>query len=228
MLNASIETYPFELVAAYVALDIASILGVHQALLAAGVEAPADFAVAFALSRLLRRVRVPVDLAVAGVIAKAFPALTQVQITRVFHRVRHAEARPAGGPSGVLTTSDAPIATAGLLNAPADSTVGRVVSAAARLIDRYGLAFLVSQRMVVGLASVFTIYGGLRAGVDVQGWLAAHDLASAGGVAVGNVAGTWAAAACCAAALFPGVVLGAGALAPRLAALRRALWKSGR
>jgi hypothetical protein len=151
-----------------------------------------------------------------------------VQITRVFHRVRHAEARPAGGPSGVLTTSDAPIATAGLLNAPADSTVGRVVSAAARLIDRYGLAFLVSQRMVVGLASVFTIYGGLRAGVDVQGWLAAHDLASAGGMAVGNVAGTWAAAACCAAALFPGVVLGAGALAPRLAALRRALWKSGR
>lgn len=243
MLNTAISDFPFELVAAYIALDILSIVGMHQLLLGVGYEAPADFALAFAVSRLLRRPRLPIDLAAAGIIAKAYPPLTQVHITRVFKRIREDRERamaagravtmstPNGGTfaSGAASGGEAAVATATNLAAtsaaaseaspPQQPTmVARVVTAGARLIDRYGLAFLVSQRMVVGLASVFSIYAALHAGVDVQAWMNANNLP------LGKVAGTWAAAACCAAALFPGVVLGAGALAPRIAATRHALW----
>jgi hypothetical protein len=45
---------------------------------------PADLAVAFILSRPLRRVRLPLELAVASVLARAAPALTRIHVMHIF------------------------------------------------------------------------------------------------------------------------------------------------
>jgi hypothetical protein len=207
VLNEALALHPLETVAAYIGMDIASIGGAYLALTALSVDVPADFAVAFAASRLLRRVRLPVDLAVAGVLAKLYPPLTMVQPTKVFGGAfapgagaEGAAASPAGGVVGFLRRSG---------------------QSFARVLDRYGLAFLVAQRMFVGLTSVTSIYLALRFGVDVQGWLSSTVGLSLG--SAGKVAGTWAAAACVAAFGFPGVVLGAGYIGRMVGRRRKGL-----
>jgi len=261
-MNDAIDRHPLETGVAYVLLDISSIVGVY-ALLHYGlhVDVPADFAIAFGISRLLRRVRTPVDVGVAALLARLYPALTQVQLTRVFARFSRSQAPPGSAPPGLLMSA---------------------VAAAGRIMDQYGLAFMGAQRLV-GMVSVASIFALLRAGVDVQSLLdgfvaamlpsgtgatgpslgdalavaqaatgdgtatagsGANAAASAavatpaavlgaaegaGGTvtaatAIGRVAGTWAASACVAATLFPGVVLGSAALGARLGAVRARLF----
>lgn len=45
---------------------------------------PADLAVAFILSRPLRRIRLPLELAVANVLARVTPALTRIHVMQIF------------------------------------------------------------------------------------------------------------------------------------------------
>lgn len=48
------------------------------------VAVPPDLAVAFILSRPLRRVRLPLELAVAEVLSRVFPALTRIHVMQMF------------------------------------------------------------------------------------------------------------------------------------------------
>ena len=192
LMNDSISRYRWEVIACYILGDIASI-GISFALVdAMGMEGSADLALALAVSRLLRKFRLPVDVAVAAGLARAYPPLTQVKLTQLFART---------GP----TTPDASGGSGWLFRLRG-------------IADTYGIAFLVSQRMVVGLASVGTIYYALRTGVDVQAWLEAYGVGWVG--ASGELAGRYAAAMCIAALAYPAVVLGAGAGARLIGGLR--------
>ena len=80
-LNSSFSSWPRSSVACLLGCEILSIYGSHTALVAAGVSVPPEFALAFALSRPFRRMRLPVELLGAGVLSRAVPALTEVKLT---------------------------------------------------------------------------------------------------------------------------------------------------
>lgn len=212
MLQDALENYPAETVTAYILLDIASMGGMYQLLSLTGAaeHITADFVVAFAISRLLRRFRLPVDLAAAGLVAKLYPPLTQVQVSRAW-----TSPAATGGATAAAHSSSSSSAGGGG-GGGALRRWGRSLKA---LIDRYGLAFLVAQRMVMGPTAVFTIYAALRAGVDVQSLLSGWGGAAAGSTGAG--AGVWAASALGASLLFPGVLLGSGAIGRTVGKLRK-------
>lgn len=202
MMNRAIKQYPVETGIGFMVMDATSIITAYL-LLSRGLhwEVPVDFAVAFGASRLLRRLRLPLDAAFAAVLARMYPPLTQVNpLQALFARLRPSASEPVPA-AGVVAMGK------------------HAMQTVAKLVDRFGLALLVSQRMFVGLASVLSIYCALRLGVDVQSYLSAVGIDASG---VGKMAGQWAAAACCAAPFFPLVVLGAGRIGLFAGPLRQA------
>ena len=200
--NASVASQPLATLGAYTVLDAGGIAGLFALFSLAAVEVPVELALAYGVSRLLRRVRMPVDLAAAALLARAAPVLTEVRIMDALSR------SAAGAP-------------------PPASALGRAMAGAGAVVNRYGLAYLVASRCV-GLASVGSLFACLRAGVDVQGALAALDawapaptgLADAG-AAAGKAAGWWAAAAVTSAPLLPANVLGAALVGRAVERYRR-------
>ena len=192
MMNDAIERFPMEMIVLYVASDVSLIFFAYNVIDALGYAGNADLAMALMLNRILRRPRMPLDLGMAALLSKAYPPLSQVNVTRLFSR----SAAPAPADGTRLSTKD------------------RLIAATKEIADKYGIAYLVSKRTIVGLGSTLAIYAALRAGVDVQGWIASwgFDLAAASG----QVAGRYAAAMCVSALLFPGGILGAGFLAGRV------------
>ncbi len=181
----------------YAALDALSIFGIFTVYSAMGVSVSADLAVAFGLSRLLRKVRMPVDLAAGALLAQVVPSLAQVQVFPV------AAPAAAGKP-------------------PPSGTLGKALAGMQVLVNKYGLAYMVASRCCVGPLSVATIYACLLAGVDVQGALAALDSMSPVGPlsGAGNTAGVWAAAALTSAPLMP-LTMGAAVTIGRIAQERK-------
>lgn len=82
-INGAFSAYPRDSIACVLATEIASIYGSYQLLRWLDVDVPADFAVAFALARPLRRFRLPVELAGAVALSKAFPILPKIQVSRL-------------------------------------------------------------------------------------------------------------------------------------------------
>jgi hypothetical protein len=203
-LKASVAKYPLETMAGFMVMDAGSIMTMFGLLTAAGVEIPVEFGVAFGISRMLRRPRLPIDATVAAVIAKWYPPLTQVNLLSVFSRVLK---KPVPGE---------------------DVGMGRkAVNAVVSVVEKYGLALLVSQRMVVGLASVLTVYTIVHLGVDVQSHLQSFGMAAE---TLGSIAAKWAASACMAAPFFPFVLFGAGRLGLLFGRLRSQMlvkWRNG-
>lgn len=202
-INTAIARAPAETLIAYVGLDALSIFSIFTLLMqthsSLGFDVPADFALAFALARLLRKVRLPVDIAVAAGISRIYPPLTRVRISTLW------------APRG-----DAPAVTSAQ---GSSSWVSATAARAGEVVDKYGLAFLLSQRVFVGLPVVFALYAALRAGVDVQHMLDGMNLGALT-TSVTGAAGVWAVSACAAAALYPGVIMGAAHLGLRARALR--------
>ena len=195
---------------------MAALFGLYSS---SGIEIPVELPLAFALSRLLRRLRLPLDVAVAAVLARAVPALTEVRIMEAMQL--RASASPPTTALGRLLDALQLRASA----APPTTALGRLLAGAGAMVNRYGLAYMVATRCVVGLASVGTIFAALRAGVDVQGALSAvagWDMLSAGaagaGAAAGKAAGCWAASVITAAPLLPFNLLVAAWLGRRRAA----------
>ena len=199
-MNTAIAKYPVETTVGFFIMDAGSVVG--MATLLATVlhwEVPVDLAVAFAISRMLRRIRLPVDVGFAALLARLYPPLTQVNLLRHLVKRYRGAAPPPGEPR----------------------SMGRAaMDTFATIVDKYGLALMVSQRMFVGLASVTTIYAALRAGVDVQSYLAGVGVDISN---VGKLAGQWAGGAIMAAPFFPVVVLGAGKIGIGLGRLRARL-----
>lgn len=194
MLNEAITTYPAETMAAFIAMDIGTIGAMYTLLDLSHISIPADFALAFGISRLLRRIRMPIDVSFAAILTKIFPSLAMVQPSKAF-----------GNPQSIIQV-------------PNPNIFRRGGYAFIKLIDKYGLAFLISQRMFVGLASVFTIFMAIRTGIDIQSLLSTYGFEF---TQAGKIAGTWAAAACLAAFVFPLVLITAGFLGIRIGKLRK-------
>ena len=143
-LNDSIERCPTETLAAYVFCDISAIGFWFGAVTLLGIEGSADLALALGISRIMRRVRLPVDLLGAAALATVYPPLTQVNITKLFTQ-------------GLADMSATPtrVEPSGMFSALRRHSVGgfRVVG---RLVDRYGLALTVAQvKRGVSLCTVF-------------------------------------------------------------------------
>jgi hypothetical protein len=154
-LNESIERYPLETLTGYIAGDIGSIALTYGIVMLLGIDGSADLAAALALSRLFRRLRFPLDLAVAAGLAKLYPPLSQVHVSRMLGSVVLLDPQPL---------PQAPPHSFPMLKARAHNALVVML----RLADEYGLAYKVSQRMVVGVVSVCSFYTLLRWGVDVQ------------------------------------------------------------
>lgn len=196
---------------AYVVLDMSTIFALIGAYTAAGLVVDPAFTAAFGASRLLRRVRLPLDVAVAGVLAKAFPSLRQVRISALLG---------GGGGGGVAVGSQV---------AGGGNWFTRAAAASRAVVDGYGLAYLAATRCVVSLASVSSLYVAIRTGVDVPAALdalfalfpggAAADGGAAGAIAeskIAQAAGVWAVAAVTASPLLPLSVMGAAAVGHRV------------
>jgi hypothetical protein len=95
--------------------------------------------IAFAMGRLFRRFRLPIELAVAAPLAASFPSLTRINVAS-------------------LAFNALPTAFAEKVSA---SKVGqwKPGQRLAGVVDQYGAAYFLAAR-VVGLALVFSLYAG--------------------------------------------------------------------
>lgn len=180
-MNEAISKQPVATVGSFAAIDALSIFAIYTLYSGAGLSVSADLAVAFGVSRLLRKVRLPVDLAAGALLARFLPSLAQVKLLPFF-----ALGVQKGSPTG------------GIQKAMAGMT---------ELVNRYGLAYMVASRCLVGPLSVGIIYTCISTGMDVQGALQGLDGlflgSSVSASGVGNAAGIWAAAALTSAPLLP-------------------------
>lgn len=212
LMNDAISTYPTTTMGSFVVLDAGSIFAAMGLYSVLGIEVSADFALAFGLSRLFRRVRMPVDIAAAAVLAKVYPPLTWVKpVQSVLAGQEREKEKQGTQPAAAEGSKDSSGGGFSLLR-----SVGTVV-------DTYGLAFMVAQRTFVGLTSVFTIYAALKAGLDVQGYLQSWEGVSGDMVrSATSAGGKWALAAVTVAPFFPGLLVGSAWLGRGLGRWRSA------
>eukprot|EP00127_Corallochytrium_limacisporum_P001939 Clim_evm94s88 gene=Clim_evmTU94s88 len=181
-LNHAFTFHPHESAACMVGMDILSIYGTYTALGLLGLDFSANFALAFALSRTVRRLRLPMELAVAGVLAKMAPQLREVKFSRLIERII------GRAPQAPWENKD---------GSPTSNRMLGLMQKAADLIDHYGLAYMLASRLS-GLAVVTTMYMCLEYGIDVVPYLEKWGFGQ-----VGDVLGQWAAAVVFSAALWP-------------------------
>ena len=166
--------------------EVSTIYLAHLAIKASAVSISPEFALAFAMSRPLRRLRAPIDVATAAALSKVAPSLSIINLTSL----------GASIPTPKFITQN--------------STAHKASQLFKRTVDDYGVAYLFAAR-VNGAATVCAVYALLSGGVDVvamsNGFISSD---------VGHVAGHWAAAVVCSSALYPGTTLIAGAYLPKL------------
>jgi len=208
-MNSALDAAPVLTLGCFCFLDAGSALCLWGALEALQAPVDADFVLAYALSKAVRVQRLPLDAAAAGALARAWPALAAVRVSRL---VDAAAALP--GRLWALLPQRLWVLRRRDLAVPAEPASKRVLSRAAeearRLADAYGLAYMAAKN-VIGPVSIVLIYAALRRGMDLQSWLAAL-----GGGAAGRSASRLALASWTSVLLFPLVVLGAAHLSLRL------------
>ncbi|KAH9097607.1 hypothetical protein Ae201684P_001083 [Aphanomyces euteiches] len=111
-----------------------------------------EFALAFAASRPLRRLRMPLDIAAAAFLSKYFPELTQVKVSSL-----------------ILPPTD---------NAN-PSLIQRGLSGMSSIMDKYGACYMIGSRLM-GLTVVSSIYVALLQGVDILPLLNQYGLGDVG------------------------------------------------
>jgi len=158
-LNTTFKQHPQAAVVSLFLSDVASLSAVHSLFVASGVQFSAQFALAFALSRPLRRLRLPVELATAAGLSRVAPWLTQIQWTEL-SRVLPNALRP-------VSKRDDQDSRDRHEQRKKDSVLYRGVAAAQDAIDHYGAAYFLSVRLV-GVSVVMSLYMALKYGVDVK------------------------------------------------------------
>ena len=206
-MNESLASCPLALLLSFVALDMGSALLLVLAYDCACVNVDADFAFAYTLSKAIRAPRLAMDAAAAGLLARLWPALAAVRVSLLVDAL-------ASLPSRLRAL---------LLRSPgqaAPHAPSRAVAEARRLADAYGLAYMAAKN-VIGPVSIAMFYVLIRRGVDIQAHLGALGAAVGvgGAEAAGRMAGLLALGSWTSTLLFPFVVLGAAAAAPRAQAL---------
>lgn len=197
MINDRITKHPREALAGILCMEIISIYGVHKMMVLSGVQIPAEYALAFAMGRPLRRLRFPVEIIGAGALSRLVPALKRVKITEAV-----SEAVPASFREKWSSSSN-------------NSTLRSSGEALGKVIDKYGAAYFISARYL-GVAVVWAFYAAILQGFDVTGFLAQYGIQN-----FGSVIGTWAAAVNTSAILYPCTIAAGAALSPSIAHITR-------
>lgn len=239
LMNEGLDTDPGWTLAAFFICDLGSAMVLFALYTVAQVSVDADFVLAYALAKgPLRAPRLALDAVVAADMTRRWPQLARVRVTSLidagtdalarFKRVWRSDAEEGAG-----GTADS---TAQQLKTGAESSkksgAGAKLAAEARsLTDKYGLAYMAAKN-IIGPVTMVIFYVALKSGVDVQALLerALGSAATSGGGGAAATAGAAAGRMCLSSftstALFPWVVLGAGALGPVLGRAARGL-KSG-
>jgi len=149
---------------------------------APGYQPSADLALAFAVSRPLKQLRLPVELGGAAMLAEMFPTLAQVKLTTLYQHL--VTSKPELNERWVSRLGHLLLAhgsrtcwCAGIH--VSGSKTKKALDAVGRAVDKYGMAYLVSSRMI-GVASVAGLYYASVHGIDVASMLESWGYASAG------------------------------------------------
>ena len=136
-LNAALDAAPLLTLLAFVAVDAGSALCLWGVLEGVGAQVDGTFAAAYALSKSIRLQRLPLDAAAASALARAWPALAAVRVSRlldaaadVSFKVKAACARLLPGRRSSPDAGAAPARHSALLSSAAFE--------AKRLADEYG------------------------------------------------------------------------------------------
>eukprot|EP00160_Parvularia_atlantis_P005828 Unigene15060_Nuclearia_a/m.45121 Unigene15060_Nuclearia_a/g.45121 ORF Unigene15060_Nuclearia_a/g.45121 Unigene15060_Nuclearia_a/m.45121 type:complete len:243 (+) Unigene15060_Nuclearia_a:50-778(+) len=192
-LNATFAAHPLESMAAVVLIDIATIYGAHTALVAAAVQPPVELAIAFAISRPLRRFRLPVELVVAEGLARRVPWLTHIRVSLMLNAAACAVSRGASAGASAASGGARGASTASSANATASTTpaarpgiarwLGNAFTSAGSLVtralDRYGVTYTLASRLV-GVGVIGALYAALVNGMDVSRLVRAHNMHARG------------------------------------------------
>ena len=119
----------------------------------------ADFAVAFAVSRPLRKVRLPVELAVAAGLTRVCPILATVKLSSITN--------------AFLVKRDKP------------SFLEKSAKSMNAVVDKYGIAYLLASRLT-GVSIVLALYHALRMGVDLSPLLSTLGMSESTGSTLGS------------------------------------------
>ena len=193
-MNGTISEYPVETISTVVGLEICSIYGTFNLFQYCSFQFSADFAFAFALSRLFRRARLPLEILGAAALKKCFPVLSEVQLLRILPRKMLKNSENPGG-------------------------FGKFTAKFGDTINKYGLCYFLSSRFV-GVGIVFGLHQALVAGLDVTSVTAYFSTEQA---EVGNVLGTWAGAVVASSVVFPISLVATSYIAPSIGKYRR-IW----
>jgi len=193
-INASIERFPRETLAGMLVMEIVSIYGMHAALVGCGIQVPAEFAVAFAMGRPFRRMRLPLEVLGAAGLCRLVPPLRKVKISTAVSGAMPEVVKDKWKENPTLKEGG--------------DRLGAVV-------DKYGAAYFISARWI-GVGVVLGFYTGIEMGMDVSGFLATYGIGE-----LGTVLGTWAAAVSMSAAMYPFTILGGSFLARPMGLLVR-------
>lgn len=196
-LNDGIRKHPAETIAVLFASDIGSIGAMYGLLSISGIEFSPEFALAFVASRPLRRLRLPLDLASAALVAKVFPAFSRVRLSELTNVMPGASKQRA-------------------VNANA-SIISKSMDKMFNVIDSYGAAYMMGSRLM-GVSVVSVIYVLIKQGVDIMPFLAKLGVQD-----VGSALGAYAAAVVFSSVFYP-VTLGiTGFIVPFAARARKTL-----
>ena len=240
-MNEGLDSDPAWTLAAFFICDLGSAMVLFALYTVAQVNVDADFVLAYALAKgPLRAPRLALDAVVAADMTRRWPQLARVRVTSLIDAGTDALARfkrfvdaKAGGRSD---SEEEPGGTAAVetgaesSQSDAKQSAGAKLAAEARsLTDKYGLAYMAAKN-IIGPVTMVIFYVALKSGIDVQALLerALGSAATEGGAAAaaGAAAGRVCLSSFTSTALFPWVVLGAGALGPVLGRAARGL-KSG-
>ena len=208
-----VQANPADAALVLISLELSSISAMQGILTLSGVAIPADFAVAYAISRLFRRARLPVELVGAAALRRVVPELADIKLSQLVTGAYRAASSAPNAPSSTTTTTSPSTST---LTTEAGGIRG-AVNRAVQVVDDYGACYLISARYT-GIVSVLGFYGLLRTGiVDIPSILAAAGVSE-----LGNVAGSLAAAVVLTGVLYPATIFVGGAyIAPALGAWRK-------
>ncbi|RHY30806.1 hypothetical protein DYB32_004014 [Aphanomyces invadans] len=186
--NAALKNHTTLTLGVMIASDMASVFGTYGLLQLSGVTISPEFALAFACSRPLRRLRMPLDVAAAACISKMFPELTKVKVSSLIP-----SRLPASGA------------------AAAPSILQKGLSGVTTVMDKYGACYMIGARFM-GLTVVTSIYMALLQGVDILPILNQYGMGD-----VGSAIGTWAAAVTLSSVFYPATLGMVGYVVPVVA-----------
>lgn len=189
-LNYALQTFPHQTFGLLFASDILSIYGFYELLNVTQVPISSEFALAFVVSRPLRKLRLPLDLAFTAGVAKLWPATTTIHLGSALQQ---------------LAQKTNPNLNPGWFH--------RAFHRASSVLDQYGAAYLIGSR-VAGVVVVGTLYGLLGfSQLDLTTYL--HETWGIDPTSADTV-GTWAAAVVLSSAVYPLTLACTGYIAPVL------------